>query len=392
MHLRLAANLAWANTTNNWQRLFVRCAGVTFAVVLMFMQTGFRNALFDSNVRIMEEKITTDIVLRIKSRFMMSSGQQLPLEKVILARSCEGVSTAEPIYIENNASEYRRPGYPSRKIRVIAIDPTSSSFAKLDLADMVNKLSEPGTAVVDIKSKPMFNLPRTARELSGNHEGELAGQRISLVGLFECGINFSNDGTLLMTTQNFAKYFSFRGEGDPLSKPDYGIVRCVDKAEIDVVVDRLKKRLGPNVTVQSKVDFLKSERGFWGKNTPIGLIFWVGTMIGFVVGLIICYQVLATDIADHMGEFATIKAMGYPPSFFGALVITQALLLSVASFVPGLIIALITFQGVNLATGLVMFLNLERSLTVLGLTVLMCVTSGMIALRKLLSADPASLF
>ena len=91
MHLSLAVKLAWANTTNNWQRLLVRCSGVTFAVVLMFMQTGFRNALFDSNVRMMEEKITTDIVLRIKSRFMMSSGQQLALRKVIAARSCQGV-------------------------------------------------------------------------------------------------------------------------------------------------------------------------------------------------------------------------------------------------------------------------------------------------------------
>jgi putative ABC transport system permease protein len=392
MHLSLAVKLAWANTTNNWQRLLVRCSGVTFAVVLMFMQTGFRNALFDSNVRMMEEKITTDIVLRIKSRFMMSSGQQLALRKVIAARSCQGVRTAEPIYIENNASEYRRPGFPARKIRVIAIDPSSDSFAKLNLAELTLQLAEPGTAAVDVKSKPMFNLPRTNQELTVNSHGELAGQSVHLVGLFECGINFSNDGTLLMTPQNFAKYFSFRGDGNPLSQPDYGIVRCTDGAVVSDVVARLQEMLGPNVNVQTKADFLKSERSFWGKNTPIGLIFWVGTMIGFVVGLIICYQVLATDIADHMGEFATIKAMGYPTSFFGALVITQALLLSFASFVPGFIISLITFEAVNLATGLVMFLNFERSLIVLGLTVLMCVTSGIIALRKLLSADPASLF
>ena len=84
-----------------------------------------------------------------------------------------------------------------------------------------------------------------------------------------------------MTPQNFANYFSFRGDGDPLSKPDYGIVRCVDGAEVSNVVARLKNMLGPNIIVQTKAEFLKSERSFWGKNTPIGLIFWVGTMIGF---------------------------------------------------------------------------------------------------------------
>ena len=392
MHLFLAAKLAWANTTNNWQRLLVRCSGVTFAVVLMFMQTGFRNALLDSNVRMMEEKFSTDIVLRTKSRFMMSSGQQLALQHVVTARSCEGVAAAEPIYIENMASEYRRPGFPSRKIRVIAVDPQSPSFAKLNLAGLAKQLSEPGTAVVDTKSKTMFGLPRGAKDLATNATGELSGRKVRLVGFFECGINFSNDGTLLMTPDNFAAYFSYRGDGDPLSMVDYGIVRCVEGADVPSVVARLRKLLGSNVIVQTKQEFLLTERNFWGKNTPIGLIFSVGTMIGFVVGLIICYQVLATDIADHMGEFATIKAMGYPTSFFAALVVTQALLLSFVSFVPGLLIALVAFQGVNVATGLVMFLNAQRLMTVLGLTVLMCVTSGMIALRKLLSADPASLF
>ena len=115
-------------------------------------------------------------------------------------------------------------------------------------------------------------------------------------------------------------------------------------------------------------------------------------MSGFVVGLIICYQVLATDIGDHMGEFATLKAMGYSTSFFTAVVVTQALLLSVVSFVPGFLIALTAFNIINVSSGLIMFLNVQRTATVLGLTVAMCVISGVIALRKLLSTDPASLF
>jgi putative ABC transport system permease protein len=158
------------------------------------------------------------------------------------------------------------------------------------------------------------------------------------------------------------------------------------------VVNSLRKLLGDSVLVQTRRDFLKSERNFWGKNTPIGLIFWVGTVIGFVVGLIICYQVLATDIGDHMGEFATLKAMGYPTVFFATVVGSQALILSLVSFVPGLLITMIAFTGINWTSGLIMFLNVPRTLMVLGLTVLMCVMSGMVALRKLLSADPASLF
>ena len=392
MHLVLAAKLAWSNTTANWQRLFVRCSGVTFAVVLMFMQTGFRNALFDSNVRIMEAKISADIVIRIKSRFMLSSGQQMPLQKVIEARSCEGVAAAEPLYIENVMSQWHREGMPKRKIRVLGFDPAHDMFSGFGLGRRAHELSRASTAAADVKSKSMFRLPRTGEQLKANPFGELLGKQLELVGLFESGINFSNDGTLAMTPQNFARYFDLRGGGEPLAKVDYGVVRCKPNASPEVVVGRLQSMLGEHVIVQTCEDFLNSERNFWGKNTPIGLIFRVGTLIGFVVGLIICYQVLATDIADQMGEFATLKAMGYPTRFFATVVICQALILSAVSFLPGLLITLCAFGMVNFGTGLLMFLNVPRASVVLGLTVLMCVISAMIALRKLLSADPASLF
>ncbi len=392
MHLFLAAKLAWSNTTADMQRLLVRCSGVTFAVVLMFMQTGFRNALFDSNVRIMEEKITADIVIRIKSRFMLSSGQQMPLQDVITARSCEGVAAAEPVYIENVLSDFHRVGLASRKIRVLGFDPSDPLFENFGLKPLADKLNQPMTAAVDVKSKSMFGLPVNKNELAEQPFAELVNKKLELVGLFQCGINFSNDGTIAMTPENFAKYFSVRGGGKPLSKVDYGVVKCHPDANPDVVAHRLQRMLGPHLIVQTHADFLKSERNFWGKNTPIGLIFWVGTMIGFVVGLIICYQVLATDIGDHMGEFATLKAMGYPTSFFTSVVVVQALLLSLISFVPGFLIALTAFNIINISSGLIMFLNVQRTALVLGLTVAMCVISGVIALRRLLSADPASLF
>lgn len=392
MHLFLAAKLAWSNTTADMRRLLVRCSGVTFAVVLMFMQTGFRNALFDSNVRIMEEKISADIVIRIKSRFMLSSGQQMPLQNVVTARSCDGVAAAEPVYIENVLSDFHRAGMASRKIRVLGFDPKNPFFENFGLKPMADKLNQPMTAAADVKSKSMFGLPVNQEELKDQPFAELVNKELELVGLFQCGINFSNDGTLAMTPQNFAQYFSVRGGGKPLSQVDYGVVRCQPEADPEVVSARLQKMLGPHVIVQTRREFLESERRFWGKNTPIGLIFWVGTMIGFVVGLIICYQVLATDIGDHMGEFATLKAMGYSTSFFTAVVVIQALILSVVSFVPGFLIALTAFNIINVSSGLIMFLNVQRTATVLGLTVAMCVISGVIALRKLLSTDPASLF
>ena len=401
MHLHLAAKLAWSNTTDNWPRLAVRCSGITFAVVLMFMQNGFSDALFDSNVRIIEEKIDADIVIYTKSRFMLSSGQTMPLERVVAARNCPGVASAEPFYIENMTSELR-PGknlqnivksfWPSRRIRVISFDIRSDSFAGFGLQDYAEQLDMPLTGAADVKSKNMFMFP-SDDSISNQAFGELAGKQIRLVGTFELGMDFSNDGNLIVSPRNFVRFFSMRGNGDPLSLVDYCIVNCDPDADPKEVVKELEKNLGESVKVKSKKDFLQLERKFWRKSTPVGLIFAFGKWIGFLVGVIICYQVLATDIGDNMGEFATIKAMGYPPSFFGAVVVIQALLLSVASFIPGVAISALTFEAINSFAKLGMSLfGVWRIGTVFLLTVAMCVISGLSALRKLLSADPASLF
>lgn len=391
MFLVQAARLAWSNTSDDWRRLAVRCTGITFAVVLMFMQTGFRNALFDSNVRV-AENTDADIVIRTRTRFMLSSGQLMPLQKIIEARNVPGVASVHPIYFENVVSRLRKIGKPSRRIRVIAFDIQRPVFGDFGVLPFADALSVPMTAIADDKSKPMFGFNEDVCAGNGELYGELFNQKIKMVGCFRLGIDFSNDGNIIMTPENFARYFSHRGQGRPLELVDYGLATVEKGADVDRVVAAMKKSLGPHVIVNSKQDFLKSERDFWGKATPVGLIFMFGTIIGFVVGLIICYQVLSTDIADHMGEFATLKAMGYPTSFFAAVVVLQALFMSFISFLPGLLITLAIFTFVNSTSGLIMFLNFDRASLVLLLTVAMCVVSGVIALQKLLSSDPANLF
>jgi putative ABC transport system permease protein len=390
-----AAQLAWSNSTVDLRRLLVRCAGIAFAVVLMFMQTGFQNALFDSNLRLVE-KIDADFVIRTKTRYMLSSGQPMSLRDVVSARACLDVVDAEAVYIENVASSLRKYQGPKRRIRVIGMDVRSGMFQDFQIfgngsRPIVEQLDDVGAAAADLKSKPMFGFNQR-QALSGQPFGELAGKTIKLVGYFELGIDFSNDGNLIMTPENFAHFFPHRGGGNPRTQVDYGFIKCRTGFDSKAVLADLKRTLGPHVLIDSKRDFLKSERRYWGKTTPIGLIFMVGTIIGFVVGLIICYQVLATDIGDHLSEFATIKAMGYPPIFFAAVVVIQALLLSLFSFGPGLLISISTFSLINQFTGLVMHLNLARVSLILALTVAMCVCSGIFALRKLLLADPANLF
>jgi putative ABC transport system permease protein len=131
---------------------------------------------------------------------------------------------------------------------------------------------------------------------------------------------------------------------------------------------------------------------FWRSNAPVGYIFLVGVYVGFVVGVIICYQIIYSDINDHMREFATLKAMGYTNRYFLTLVLCQSFYLSLIGFVPGLAVSFLCYKALSAITGLTMHLTIQESLLVLLVTMAMCIVSGMLAVRKLLALDPAELF
>jgi putative ABC transport system permease protein len=54
--------LGWLQLNHEKSRLWVALAGIAFADVLMFMQLGFQNALYDSNTRL-NRAVQADIVL-----------------------------------------------------------------------------------------------------------------------------------------------------------------------------------------------------------------------------------------------------------------------------------------------------------------------------------------
>ena len=115
-------------------------------------------------------------------------------------------------------------------------------------------------------------------------------------------------------------------------------------------------------------------------------------MIGFLVGVVICYQVIHADVGDHLAEFATLKAMGYPNRYFVGFVLAESVYLSLLSFIPGMLLSLGLYAALAHWTGLLMILNVPRAASVLLLTLAMCVVSGCLAMRKVLAADPAELF
>ena len=386
--------LARKNLTHNPRRLLVAVAGIGFAVVLMFMQMGFRNALFNSTVKVVAE-LNADLLLVNAAQYALPAHQSFDVKRISQARNCPGVAGVYPLYMETVGAEWnpaaKGKSYP---IRVLAFNLDDPVFLIPEVRSQTELLRGPNAALIDIRSKKQYGIPADIALVPQQSGAELANQSIRLAGVFPLGTDFANDGNLIMSAANFAKYFSYRaGGGDPLEGVDLGIVRVEPGADVLAVRDELRRRFqDTEVSVYLKPEFIQKEIGFWDRSTPIGYIFSVGAVMGFVVGVIICYQIIYSDIADHLAEFATLKAMGYRNRYFIATVIQMSCFLSIIAYLPGFFVSWLMCKGLAHSTGLLLDMNFQQAAFVFLLPLAMCAISGCLAMRKLLAADPAELF
>ncbi len=392
MNLSHRVPLAWKNLTYDRRRLSVALSGIGFAVVLMFMQTGFKNALFDSTVQILQD-LNGQLVLIAKARYALPANQTFALGRIVEAKSCEGVKAAYPLYIERPRAVWEQPGGRGLPIQVFACDPSEPVLLIPEVARYAEQLKRQGAVLIDEKNKSEYGPPDSHAPWNQWRGVSLSGWSIHIVGTFRLGTDFANDGNLFMSSENFAEFFSSRtASGDPLEVVDLGVIQLEKGADAEMVQRRLAARLPDDVSVFTKAEIIARERDFWNHSTPVGYIFLVGTVIGFLVGMVICYQIINADIADHMPEFATLKAMGYRNRYFVGFVLMESVYLSLLSFLPGTLVSLALYEALARSTGLLMILNVPRAASVLLLTLGMCVASGSLAMRKVLAADPAELF
>jgi len=381
--------LSWRNLTHSKVRLAASVAGAAFAVVLMLVENEFRNALLDNMVAVVLN-LDGDLFMINRGRYMLSQPVPFPRQRLELAKGVPGVAEAHPFYfVTEEESLWRNPltGL-SRPIRLLAYDPRADLLALGAVRRQRDLWSRPDTVLADDRSK----LSRFGR-LSPGTVTELNGRQVKVVGKFSLGTDFRSNGTIVMSEANLFRYCGLRAAAPwALTPVDLGVLRLRPDTPESAARAAVAARLPADVIVLTKAELVRKEQDFWEKVTPIGVVFDIGVAMGFIVGLAICYQVLFAEIADRLPQFATLKAIGYTDRALARLVLREALYLALLGFAVGLAISLGLFRWLQDATGLTTALRASDALGVLALTVLMCGAAGLLASRRLLTVDPASLF
>ncbi|MBD2693120.1 ABC transporter permease DevC [Anabaena catenula] len=380
--------LGWLQLSHHRSRLLVAISGIAFADVLIFMQLGFQNALYDSNTTL-NRGVLADIVLISPQSRNMQNMSTFSRRRLFQAADVPGVKSAQAMYI--GLVTWKNPQTRRKtSVQAIGFNPEQSALDIPEINAQLDKLKLADNFLFDRGARGEYDQVFSKIDAGQSVPTEIEKRTINISGLFKLGASFGADGTLVSSDENFLRIFPKRKVGSI----DLGLISIQPGYEPEQVAAALKSHLKDNedVKVFTKQEFIKFEEDYWKKESPIGFIFTVGVSMGFIVGVIIVYQVLSTDVNAHIKEYATFKAMGYQNAYLLGVIFEEAIILAALGFIPGFIVPLGLYQLTRNATNLPIYMTLTRALIVFLLTIIMCTISGTIATGKLQSADPADMF
>ena len=383
--------LAWRQLMKEKTRLVVAVAGISFADMLIFIQMGFESALFDAAIQ-PHRNLQADLVL-INPQFQtLFSVKSFSRERLYQALSYNGVKSVSSIYI--STGQWRNPQTKmDRSILVWGVDPAAPGLKFPELQAKKDDLKQLNQVVFDEASRPEYGEIGSIFRATGKFNAELSGKNVSVKGLFQNGASFAADGNVVTSDSTFLQLFPTR-KADQI---EVGLITLQPGADIEKVKAQLQIGLNPDpqnpfVEVGTPETFAQKEKTYWANGTGIGFIFSLGVIVGFIVGIVIVYQVLYSDVSDHLPEYATLKAMGYTDNYLLRVLLQEALFLAALGYLPAFFLSFGLYQVTFAATLLPIYMKVDRAINVFFLTVIMCTVSGAIAMRKLRSADPADIF
>jgi putative ABC transport system permease protein len=389
--------LALRNLLANKRRLVRSSAGIGFAVLLMLVQLGFERGFFNSSLA-MVRQLDADLVIISASKYQFRSRDPFAASTLDGVTGVAGVASVAPLYAAWQDFFWKDPASDKvYLVQVFAFDPDRPVFLLPEIRDQGVRLKAADSVVVDRRARSFLGMA------SGAGTTEINGHTVHIVGSFAIGPDFMSDGTVMMSAATFARLLPGirlragtrlgSGRPDTAAVPaEFGIVKIRPGEDVARVQQALGAALPSDVRVLTKAQLVTSERDFQADLSSAGPIFWMGTVVGFVVGLLISYQIIYTDLSDQLPQYATLKGMGYKNGYLVRVVIEQAALSGLAGYVPAWLLCLVVYRVIGAIALLPLQMTLSLTLLSLGLTLGMCILSALLAIRRVIAADPAEVF
>ena len=393
--------MAFYNILQFPMRTAVSAAGIAFALLLVFMQLGFLGAV-SNTATVLLNQLEFDLVVRSPDYLHLYEPRHFDQSWLAWCRGQADVTDVKPLWLD--LVRWQNP--QDKRVRAIALiglrvdqspfRPKSTEVENERRQLQFGELLNSRQVLIDTASRGDYG-PRNGRRFTDADIGQevmMGNERVRIAGLIDIGTGLAANGQAVVSQSAFAKLVPWNAS----RRTNLGLIRLRPGANPETVARQLNSLLRTNgrdaamIEVLTRKEAISRETQRWIAQTPIGIIFQMGVVLALMVGATVVYQVLSTDIANRMPEYATLKAMGFSNSYLSNVVLFQAWYLALLSFIPAWVLAELLYRFTSWFAGIPISMTLPRIVMVAVAGFIICTCSGAIALSKLRRAEPASLF
>ena len=387
MVMPLGIPLAWTQLAADRKRLITAVTGVAFGITLMTFQFGLYNGI-NAMVVLPHENLDGELFLTSVDWEALGSSRGFTRRRLAQAEALPEVKSAAPLYV--GFVGWKNPETrQTRQALTLAFDPAENPFKPGAIRDQSDKLRDPEAVLFDTLSGSDFG-PIPALFASHNQSMDVDVERKHAVvkGLFTMGTTLFASANVVMSDD---AYFRYRSD---LTRniATIGVISLRPPADPQHAAAQLRELLPPDVRVLTRAEFIAEEQNYWNRRTPVGFVVGAGMLVGMLVGAIVVYQILYSDVNDHLKEYATLKAIGFEDGFFSVLVMEEAMILVLLGILPGLAMTAALNYFARVTVNLRAYLDPSQVALVLLAVTLSCALAGRLATGRLRTADPASVF
>jgi putative ABC transport system permease protein len=361
-------------------RNLLAVAGIYIAVLMIFLQLGFYSSVPKGALQVYNH-LRFDLMMTSASYVVQGASFDFPRQRLYQTLSLPEVDMVAPLY-QGVASWLSPEDGIRREIFVMGFRPDDPVFDAPDIERQLDALGRPDTVLVDTMTKPVFG-PLTAGRIV-----ELANRRIEIGGSYALGLGFTGLGAVVASDTNFIRILPYRS----LATVSLGLIRLKPGSNADEVAERIRETLPADTQVFTRAELYAHEEEQWVKQAATGIVFGFGVIVAIIVGIVIVYQTLATQVTRQLPQYATLKAMGYSDTYLLRIVVALAAIMAGVAFVFAFAVAIAIYAQVRTMTPLPVEMTAARAAGVLALSFAMSAASAILAVRILRRADPADLF
>lgn len=352
--------------------------GVVFAVFLMCQQLSLLLGIL-SRTTSMVDKTGIDIWISGPATESTEAAGTLPEQRVFQAAGVEGVLWAAPLLV--SIAEVTKPNGVKEQVRVVGVEPPLLAGMPVQLAEgtVRDDITQPGRVFLDWSDRKQFGMVNI-------------GDRIEIGGKMAVVAGFSLGMLPFGPYYAFTNYQDARGFGGALASDriTFVVVKVAPGYSVEQVRDNLRRRV-PDVVVATQAEMRRMNQIYFLKRTPVGFVFGIGTLLAALIGTIIVTVTQFSAVVDRSREYGTLKALGATGSDLKLLLRVQALVFAVAGYITG-ITGFFVFRFVVRNTPIVLVTPPWVLGMIAVLTVALCITASILAIRRVLTLEPAMVF